>query len=116
MRARRAAPAVTTPRETPETFRLLVEGIQDFAIFMLDGGGRVATWNTGAERIKGYWAEGIVGQHFSPFYPPDAVAEGKPARLLALAEREGPGDDRGPRRRRGGPPLAARAAIRRLRA
>src|SRR3989454_10749912 len=102
MLAKRVAPAVTTPRETPETFRLLVEGIQDFAIFMLDGGGRVATWNTGAERIKGYWAEEIVGQHFSRFYPPEAVAEGKPARLLALAARDGRVEDEGWRIRKDG--------------
>src|SRR3989449_8947888 len=102
MRARRAAPAVTTPRETPETFRLLVEGIQDFAIFMLDGAGRVATWNTGAERIKGYRAEEIGGQHFSRFYPPEAVAEGKPARLLALAARDGRVEDEGWRMRKVG--------------
>src|SRR3989442_14151134 len=95
MLAKRVVPAATTPRETPETFRLLVEGIQDFAIFMLDGAGRVATWNTGAERIKGYRAEEIVGQHFSRFYPPEAVAEGKPARLLAIAARNGRSEDEG---------------------
>src|SRR5712691_3259808 len=95
MLVKRVAPPVTIPRETPETFRLLVEGIQDFAIFMLDGAGRVATWNTGAERIKGYRAEEIVGQHFSRFYPPEAVAEGKPARLLALAARDGRVDAEG---------------------
>src|SRR2546425_10286627 len=102
MLAKRVAPAVTTPRETPETFRLLVEGIQDFAIFMLDGAGRVATWNTGAEHIKGYRAEEIVGQHFSRFYPPEAVAEGKPARLLALAARDGRVEDEGWRIRKDG--------------
>ncbi len=71
MLAKRAVPStVTTPRETPETFRLLVEGVQDYAIFMLDGAGRVSTWNSGAERIKGYRAEEIVGQHFSRFTLP----------------------------------------------
>jgi len=102
MLAKRVVPAATTPRETPETFRLLVEGIQDFAIFMLDGSGRVATWNTGAERIKGYRAEEIIGQHFSRFYPPEAIAEGKPARLLALAARDGRVEDEGWRIRKDG--------------
>ena len=102
MLAKRVVPAATTPRETPETFRLLVEGIQDFAIFMLDGSGRVATWNTGAERIKGYRAEEIIGQHFSRFYPPEAIAEGKPARLLALAARDGRVEDEGWRVRKDG--------------
>src|SRR5437870_13348231 len=111
MLVKRAAPAVTTPRGTPETFRLLVEGIQDFAIFMLDGGGRVATWNTGAERIKGYRAEEIVGQHFSRFYPPEAVAEGKPARLLALAARNGRVEDEGWRVRKDGARFWAEGVI-----
>ena len=59
MLAKRVMPAVTTPRESSETFRQLVEGVQDVAIFMLDGAGRVSTWNSGAERIKGYRAEEI---------------------------------------------------------
>src|SRR2546427_7161412 len=111
MLAKRVAPALTTPREAPETFRLLVEGIQDFAIFMLDGAGRVATWNTGAERIKGYRAEEIVGQHFSRFYPPEAVAEGKPARLLALAARDGRVEDEGWRVRKDGARFVAEGVI-----
>ena len=102
MLAKRAEPAVTAPRESSETFRLLVEGVQDFAIFMLDGAGRVSTWNTGAERIKGYRAEEIVGQHFSRFYPPEAIAEGKPARLLAIAARDGRVEDEGWRVRKDG--------------
>ena len=102
MLAKRVAPAVTTPRDTPETFRLLVESVQDFAIFMLDGAGRVSTWNAGAERIKGYRAEEIVGQHFSRFYPPEGVADGKPARLLAIAARDGRVEDQGWRVRKDG--------------
>jgi PAS domain S-box-containing protein len=102
MLAKRVVPAVTTPRDTPETFRLLAEGVQDFAIFMLDGAGRVSTWNAGAERIKGYRAEEIVGQHFSRFYPPEAVAQGMPARLLAIAARDGRVEDEGWRVRKDG--------------
>ena len=102
MLAKRVMPAVTTPRESSETFRQLVEGVQDVAIFMLDGAGRVSTWNSGAERIKGYRAEEIVGQHFHRFYPPEAVAEGKPARLLAIAARDGQVEDEGWRVRKDG--------------
>src|SRR5882762_526992 len=115
MLAKRVVPAVTTPRETPETFRPLVEGIQDFAIFMLDGSGRVATWNTGAERAKGYRAEEIIGQHFSRFYPPDAIADGKPARLLALAARDGRVEDEGWRVRKDGSRFWADVTITALR-
>src|SRR2546427_12292076 len=95
-------PALTTPRAPSETFRQLVDDVQDVAIFMLDGAGRVSTWNSGAERIKGYRAEEIVGQHFSRFSPPEAVAEGKPARLLALAARDGRVEDEGWRVRKDG--------------
>src|SRR5213083_267024 len=102
MLAKRAEPAVATPHESSETFRQVVEDVQDVAIFMLDGAGRVSTWNSGAERIKGYRAEEIVGQHFSRFYPPEAVAEGKPARLLALAARDGRVEDEGWRVRKDG--------------
>src|SRR3989454_8819345 len=102
MLAKRAEPAVATPHESSETFRQLVEGVQDVAIFMLDGAGRVSTWNSGAERIKGYRAEEIVGQHFSRFYPPEAAAEGKPARLLAIAARDGRVEDEGWRVRKDG--------------
>ena len=78
MTAKRAEPAIAPVRESSESFRLLVERVQDYAIFKLDGAGRVSTWNAGAERIKGYRAEEIVGRHFSVFYPPEAV-ETRPA-------------------------------------
>src|SRR5689334_19708426 len=112
MLAKRAAPSATTPRDTSEAYRLLVEGVQDYAIFMLDGAGRVSTWNAGAERIKGYRAEEIVGQHFSRFYPPEAIAEGKPARLLAIAAREGRVEDAGWRVRKDGSRFWADVMIR----
>ena len=59
-----------------EMFRRVVESVVDYAIFMLDTEGRVATWNSGAERIKGYRSDEIIGQHFSRFYPPEDVAHG----------------------------------------
>src|SRR6266699_496034 len=115
MLAKRVMPAVTIPRESSETFRQLVEDVQDVAIFMLDGAGRVSTWNSGAERIKGYRAEEIVGQHFSRFYPPEAVAEGKPARLLAIAARDGRVEDEGWRVRKDGARFWAEVMITALR-
>src|SRR5438034_1410825 len=115
MLAKRAEPAVATPHESSETFRQLVEDVQDVAIFMLDGAGRVSTWNSGAERIKGYRAEEIVGQHFSRFYPSEAVAEGKPARLLAIAARDGRVEDEGWRVRKDGARFWAEVMITALR-
>lgn len=76
-------------RQSEERFRLLVEGVSDYAIFMLDPNGYVVTWNSGAERIKGYKAEEIVGQHFSKFYPPDVVEAGWPEHELQVATETG---------------------------
>ena len=76
-------------RESEERFRLLVSTVRDYAIYMLDPTGRVLSWNRGAQQIKGYTAEEIVGRHFSCFYPPDAVAAGMPARALATAAEAG---------------------------
>ena len=67
--------------ESERRFRLLVEGVVDYAIYMLDPDGIIANWNAGAERIKGYPADEIVGQHFSMFYPPEDRAAGLPATL-----------------------------------
>src|SRR5438309_2328177 len=64
----------TNLRESEHRFRLLVEAVQDYAIFTLDAGGHVNSWNVGAERLKGYQAEEILGQHFSKFYPPEDIA------------------------------------------
>ncbi|HSN33037.1 MAG TPA: PAS domain S-box protein, partial [Ideonella sp.] len=70
-------------------FRLLVESVSDYAIYLLDAGGRVVSWNAGAERIKGYGAAEILGCHFSLFYPPQERAAGRPQRMLERAAREG---------------------------
>jgi PAS domain S-box-containing protein len=70
-------------------FRVLVESVQDYAIFLLSPHGHVLTWNAGAERIKGYAAEEIIGQHFSRFYTPEELAEDRPATLLKRASDEG---------------------------
>src|SRR5262249_17716246 len=75
--------------ETEGRFRLMVESVVDYAIYVLDAQGRVASWNAGAERIKGYRADEIIGQHFSRFYTPEDVAAGRPARDLDTAARAG---------------------------
>jgi PAS domain S-box-containing protein len=85
-----------------EQFRLLVEGVKDYAIFLLDPGGYVVSWNAGAERIKGYTTAEILGEHFSRFYLPQDKAAGRPARALAEAAREGRFEAYGWRVRRDG--------------
>ena len=76
-------------RESEEQLRLIVESVSDYAILMLDPAGRVRTWNSGAERIKGYAADEIIGRHFSCFYPAADIASGKPEAELAIAARDG---------------------------
>ncbi|SAK91444.1 PAS/PAC sensor signal transduction histidine kinase [Caballeronia hypogeia] len=97
------APAPTALAESLQTdahFRLLVESVQDYAIFLLDPNGNVATWNNGARRIKGYDAHEIVGRHFSVFYPLEDIASGKPQQELDTAARTGRVEDEGWRIRR----------------
>ena len=85
-----------------ESFRLLVEGTRDYAIFMLDPQGHIITWNPGAECINGYRAEEIIGQHFSRFYGEDDVQAGKPAMELKIAKAEGKYEEEGWRVRKDG--------------
>jgi PAS domain S-box-containing protein len=89
-------------RRSEERFRLLVEGVRDYAIFMLDTEGNVASWNAGAELNKGYTAEEIIGRHFSTFYPQDVIDSGWPARELELALEPGSFEDEGWRLRKDG--------------
>ncbi len=90
------------PHMDDDAFRLFVESVADYAIFMLDSAGRIATWNHGAERIKGYAAADVVGQPFSLFYLPEDVAAGKPDRDLEEAAREGRLEEEGWRVRKDG--------------
>ena len=83
-------------------FQLLVEAVKDYAIYLLDPEGYVASWNSGAERIKGYSAEEIIGQHFSRFYTPEDRASGLPQRVLETAYREGKFEAEGWRMRKDG--------------
>ncbi len=82
--------------------RLFVESVVDYAIFMLDPDGHVVSWNAGAQRLKGYRADEIIGRHFSVFYPPEEVAAGKPDRHLERAVAEGRLTDEGWRVRQDG--------------
>lgn len=92
-------------------FRMLVDAVQDYAIFMLDPDGRVASWNRGAQNIKGYAAQDIIGQHFSVFYTPDDVAAEKPRMELTLAASEGRAEDEGWRVRKDGSRFWANVTI-----
>ena len=98
-------------RRSEERFRLLVEGAKDYAIFMLDTQGNIASWNPGAERIKGYKTEEIVGQHFSKFYPQEAIDRGWPAHELKVAKAEGRFEDEGWRVRKDGTQFWANVVI-----
>ncbi|WP_410673468.1 PAS domain S-box protein [Amycolatopsis sp. cmx-4-68] len=98
-------------RASEERFRLLVQSVQDYGIFMLDPEGRISSWNAGAERIKGWSAEEIIGQHFSVFYPPEDVAAGKPARELEIAVEQGRLEDEGWRVRKDGTRFWANVVI-----
>jgi PAS domain S-box-containing protein len=92
-------------------YRLLVESVRDYAIFALDPGGRVMSWNEGAQRLKGYAADEIIGRHFSTFYPPEKVAEGFPDYELRVARQEGRFEDEGWRVRKDGSRFWANVVI-----
>lgn len=102
-------------RQTDEVFRLLVDNVKDYAIFLLDPEGRVATWNQGARRIKGYEADEIIGEHFSKFYPREARESRWPDRELEIAAKEGKFVDEGLRVRKDGSTFWANVVITALR-
>jgi PAS domain S-box-containing protein len=102
-------------RASEERFRVLVQGVRDYAIFMLDPDGRVASWNDGAERIKGYRPDEIIGRHFSAFYPAIDVASGKPSWELEAAARDGKYEEEGWRVRKDGTSFWANVLITALR-
>ena len=89
-------------RQSQERFRLLVEEVKDYAIFMLDPSGNILSWNEGARKIKGYTAEEIIGQHFSCFYTSEDLERGKPDEELTLAAAEGRWEEEGWRLRKDG--------------
>jgi PAS domain S-box-containing protein len=98
-------------RESEERFRLLVEGAKDYALFMLDPDGYVASWNRGAERLKGYAADEIIGKHFSQFYLAEAVRKGVPAEALRIARSTGQYQGEGWRVRKDGSTFWANVLI-----
>jgi PAS domain S-box-containing protein len=100
--------------QSEQQFRLLVQGVTDYAIYLLDPEGYITNWNAGGERIKGYPAEEIVGQHFSRFYSPEDRARGDPARTLAIASREGRFEGEGWRVRKDGTRFWASAVVDRI--
>lgn len=102
-------------RSSEENFRLLVEGVKDYAIFMLDPKGYVISWNQGSERIKGYQAKEIIGQHFSCFYTAENIAQGKPEYLLQRAVELGRVEEENLRVRKDGSQFWAEVAITSLR-
>lgn len=119
--ARRAALAIDTARRygeqqeaterSEERFRLLVDNMSDYAIFMLNPDGTIATWNEGAKRIKGYEADEIIGKHFSTFYAPDAIAARHPDYELEVATAEGRYAEEGWRVRKDGTRFYASVVI-----
>jgi PAS domain S-box-containing protein len=102
-------------RRSEERFRMLVEHVSDYAIYMLDAGGHVITWNEGAQRIEGYRAEEIIGQHVSRLFTSEEVAGNKPQRTLELAKKEGRSEEEGWRARKDGTPFWARVILTALR-
>src|ERR1044071_7599924 len=123
--AREAASFAASAKRDPERgpaapesaglYQLLVESVQDYAIFALDPQGYILSWNTGAKRLKGYTHDEIVGCHFSIFYPPADLAAGKPAWELEVAAREGRLEDEGWRVRKDGTLFWANVVITALR-
>jgi PAS domain S-box-containing protein len=107
--ARKNAEAEITKLNT--TLELLLNGTKDYAIFMLDCEGRVATWNNGAERIKHYSAPEIIGRHFSIFYPAEAIRRGRPDEILRIATKEGRFEEEGWRARKDGTQFWANVVI-----
>ncbi|HEX3626355.1 MAG TPA: PAS domain S-box protein [Verrucomicrobiae bacterium] len=112
---KRRSHAETALQQNEERFRLMISAIRDYAVIRLDLDGRVASWNEGAYRIKGYTADEIIGQHVSKFYPPEAVESGTPQHLLALAAENGHAEDTGWRVRKDGSRFWAHVTIARIR-
>src|SRR5260221_315339 len=109
-----AAPSEQTS-DTSDLFRMFVDAVEDYAILLLDPGGRVLTWSRAAERSKGWSARDIIGQHFSRFFPPEDVQKGKPEAELKAAERDGRCEDEGWRVRKDGTRFWASVLITALR-
>ena len=109
--AREALDRESAARQEAEDFRLFIGAVTDYAIFTMDASGLIKNWNEGAQRLNGYAASEIVGQHFSRFYPEEEIQNGKPQRELEIAAREGRVEDEGWRIRKDGSRLWANVVI-----
>jgi PAS domain S-box-containing protein len=89
-------------RESEERYQMLLDGIQDYAIFMMDPRGQIVSWNAGAERIKGYTADQIIGRNFSRFFPPEDIERGRPEEVLRMTAASGRHEEQGMRVRKDG--------------
>ena len=98
-------------KQSEQQFRLLVQSVTDYAIYMLDADGRLTNWNPGAQRIKGYLPEEVIGQHFSMFYTPEDREAGEPKRTLDIAVREGRFENKGWRLRKDGTRFLAHVVV-----
>jgi PAS domain S-box-containing protein len=98
-------------RDSEVRYRMLIDGVQDHAIFMIDPRGQVVSWNAGAERIKGYKAEEIIGQNFSCFFPPEDVERGRPEQVLRMATASGRHQEQGMRVRKDGSRFLANSTL-----
>ena len=102
-------------RESEERYRMLLDGVEDHAIFMIDPVGQVVSWNSGAERLKGYRADEIIGHNFSCFFPPEDIAQGRPEEILRLAAANGRYSEQGMRIRKDGSQFLASVTFTALR-
>src|SRR5581483_7219745 len=107
--ARRSAEELL--RQSEERFRLLIEGVVDYALYMLDVDGKVTSWNTGAQRMTGYTRDEVLGKHFSRFYSADDIDAGEPWRELATARQKGRVENEGWRIRKDGTKFHARVVV-----
>jgi PAS domain S-box-containing protein len=101
--------------ESEERYRMLLDGVQNYAIFMMDPRGQITSWNAGAERIKGYTADQIIGQNFSCFFPPQDIERGKPEEILRVTTANGRHEEQGMRVRKDGSRFLANVVFTALR-
>jgi PAS domain S-box-containing protein len=104
-----------TLRDSEEKYRMLVDGVRDYAIFMLDLRGQILSWNAGAEKVKGYKAEEIIGRNFSCFFPPEEIKQGRPEELLRLTAITGRQEEQRMRIRKDGSQFLANITFTALR-
>ena len=102
-------------RASEERYRMLLDGVEDHAIFMMDPGGQIISWNAGAERIKGYTADQIIGRNFSCFFPLGDIERGRPAEVLRLTATNGRHEEQSVRRRKDGSQFLANLTFKALR-